>query len=103
MAYVEDHARNLSPRRKAKGIERSVDRAVAEVAAHQRAEADRRGALIREAKAAVATMTDDYLAAIGAKHGLTSKQARANFLSLAMSHPSLVIKAVANTAAAQAA
>lgn len=38
MAYVEDHARNLSPRRKAKGIERSVDRAVAEVAAHQRAE-----------------------------------------------------------------
>ena len=97
MAYVADHARKWSPRRRAKVIERSVDRALAEVAEFGAAKAADRKALIARARAAVEALPQSHFAEIGAKHGLTGDQAKTMLLKAAGAHPELSLRSTANT------
>lgn len=99
MTYVADSARNWSARRRAKTIERSVDNALVEVAAHKAALAREHECLVYQAQTAVAGLPDEHFADLGRKFSISPSEAEGRLMRLALSQPAIVLKAVANTQA----
>lgn len=97
MAYVADYARSWSQRRKDKAIERSVDRAMADVRRAERIARSERAAKVYEAQTAVAGLPDSYHEDMGRKYGITANQAEAVLMRQALSRPELVLLAIQNT------
>ena len=103
MAYVADYGRKWSPRRKAKAIDRSVNQALAEVAAHRSVRAAEWEASVFRAQSAVAALPATHFASLGQRFGIAPDEAEAQLMRLALSQPSLVLRAVENTRAKLAA